>query len=119
MARNVGLVVSWTGTQPGREGKALESFTDFITFWAKRAADGKNEEAETYFAADGSKGFAVIRGTSESVRDAFESDEYEMLLTKAQLTVRDLRSELYYAGDEETQRAITMFGTAAGELGYL
>lgn len=119
MARQAALVVSWTGTVPGREGKALEGFTDFITYWAKRATDGKSQEAEPFFSTDGSRGFAIVRGPSDTLHEAMETDEYEMLLTKAQLTVKDLRTEVYYTGDEEVQRAITLFGQAAGELGYL
>ena len=119
MARHAAFVVSWSGTVPGREGKALEAFTDFLTYWAKRATDGKNQEAEPFFASDGRRGFAIIRGPSDSLMDALESEEYERILTKAQLTVQELNTDLYYTGDEEVQRAISIFGETAGELGYL
>lgn len=119
MARQGAFIVSWMGTVPGREGKALEAFTDFLTYWAKRATDGKNQEAEPFFSSDGSKGFAIIRGPSDSLMEALESEEYEKVMTKAQLTVQDLSTELYYTGDEEVGRAIRIFGETAGELGYL
>jgi hypothetical protein len=119
MARQAALIASWTGTVPGREGKALESFTDFLTYWAKRAADGKNQEAEPFFAADGSRGFAIIRGSSDALLEGMESEEFERILNKGQLTVTDLRTELYHTGDEEVQRSIQLFAESAGELGYL
>jgi len=65
MARKAALVVTWTQPTRGREGKALESFTDFLTFWGKLAADGKVGEPEPFFSGDGGKGFAVVRGTPQ------------------------------------------------------
>jgi hypothetical protein len=119
MARDAALVTSWTGTVPGREGKALEAFTDFLTYWGKLAADGKCQEAEPFFSTDGSTGFAIVRGKSDVLQTAIETEDFEKLTTKAQLTVKDLRTQVYYTGDEEVQRAIRLFGESASELGYL
>jgi hypothetical protein len=119
MARDAALVTSWNGTIPGREGKALEGFTDFLTYFGKLAADGKVQEAEPFFSTDGSTGFAIVRGKSDGLQEATETEEFEKLLTKAQLTVKDLRSQVYYTGDEEVQRAIRLYAESANELGYL
>jgi len=119
MARKAALVVTWTQPTRGREGKALESFTDFLTFWGKLAADGKVGEPEPFFSGDGGKGFAVVRGTTDVLNEILESEEYEKLISKAQLTVEDLHTEIYVTGDEEIQRGLRIYAEAAHELGYL
>ena len=119
MARSAALVTSWSQPSRGREGKALETFTDFLTFWGKLAADGKVQETEPFFSVDGGKGFSIVRGTSDVLNEILESEEYEKLLSKAQLCVDDLHSELYTTGDEEIQRGMRIYAEAAHELGYL
>ena len=119
MARDAAMVTSWTGTIPGREGKALEGFTDFLTYFGKLAADGKCQEPEPFFSVDGSNGFAIVRGKSDVLQAATETEDFEKLINKAQLTVKDLRTQVYYTGDEEVQRAIRLYAETAHELGYL
>ncbi|MFY9588238.1 MAG: hypothetical protein WAT66_12365 [Actinomycetota bacterium] len=118
MTREAALVTSWSQPARGREGKALEAFTDYLTFWAKQATEGKVSEVEPYFTLDGRSGMGIVKGPSDALQEVLESEEFEKLITKAQLTVDDLRVEMYVTGDE-IQRAIRIYGEAAGELGYL
>jgi hypothetical protein len=107
MAKDAAIVTSWGTPVAGREAKSLEVFMEFTTFIAKRAAEGKCSEAEPYFAADGSGGFAVVRGKSDALVEIWESEENLNLLAKAQLLVHDLKSHYYFTGQEiinETQR---------------
>ena len=107
MAKDAAIVTSWGTPVAGREAKSLEVFMEFTTFIAKRAAEGKCSEAEPYFAADGSGGFAVVRGKSDALVEIWESEENLNLLVKAQLLVHDLKSHYYFTGQEiinETQR---------------
>jgi hypothetical protein len=92
---------------------------DFLTYWGKLAADGKVSEPESYFSYDGGHGFGIVKGRSDVLQQALESEEYEKVINKAQLTVQDLRQELYVTGDEEIQRGMRIFTEAANELGYL
>ena len=119
MARKAALVTTWSQSARGREAKALESFMDFLTFWGKKAADGQVSEPEPYLSYDGSNGFAVVKGPSDILQQAIESEEYEKILNKAQLTVENLRYQLYLIGDEEIQRGMRIFAEAASELGYM
>lgn len=119
MARKAALVVSWTHPVRGREGKALEGFMDFLTFWGKRAADGKNQDPEPFFSIGGGNGFAIIRGSSDALQEALESEEFEKVLSKGQLNVEGLKIEMYVTGDEEIQRGMRIYSEAASELGYL
>lgn len=118
MAREAALVTNWTQAARGREGKALEAFTDYLTFFGKKATDGKVSEPEVFFTLDGRAGMGIVKGPSDTLQEILESEEFEKLITKAQLTVENLRVDMYITGDE-VQRAIRIFGEAAGELGYL
>lgn len=118
MAREAALVTTWSQSARGREGKALEAFTDYLTYFAKLATDGKTTEAEPYFALDGSHGMGIVKGPSDVLQGVLESEEFEKLITKAQMTVEDLRVEMLVTGDE-IQRAIRIYGESAAELGYL
>jgi hypothetical protein len=117
MARKVALVTTWSQPARGRERKAVEGFMDFMTFWGKLAADGKVSEPEPFFSVDGGHGFAIVRGMSDVIQTATESEDYARLITKAQLTVSDLRTEIYATGDEEIQRDLQIYTEAISELG--
>lgn len=119
MARSAALVTSWTHSARGREAKALESFADYLTFFGKKAADGKCTAPEPFFSYDGSTGFAIVKGSSDELQEIVDSEEYEKLIAKAQLCVEDLRTTLFAAGEEEVQRAIRIYSEAGTELGYL
>jgi hypothetical protein len=118
MARQAALVTRWTQPARGRETKALESFMDFLTFWGKRATDGQVTEAEPYFSYDGASGFAIVKGPSDVLQAAIESEEYEKLLSKAQMTVDGLTVELFVTGEEEIQRGMRIFSESINEIGF-
>ncbi|MEX2554295.1 MAG: hypothetical protein WEB06_01535 [Actinomycetota bacterium] len=118
MARNAALVTTWSQPARGREAKAIESFMDFLTFWGKKAADGKVSEPEPFFSYDGGHGFAIVKGPSDVLQAEIDSEEHERLISKAQLTVSDLRQELYVTGDAEIQRGMQIFSESLNELGY-
>jgi hypothetical protein len=118
MARDAAILTSWGPAVRGREAKALEVFMDFLTYIGKQAADGKCSEAEPYFAADGSGGFAIVKGKSDTLLEVWESDENERLITKAQLLVEGLKSHWYYTG-EEVQNLTQIFAQVGNELGYM
>ena len=118
MARKAALVTTWSQPARGRENKAVEGFMDFLTFWGKLAADGKVSEPEPFFSYDGGHGFAIVRGMSDVLQQAIESEDHARIMTRAQLTVSDLRQELYVTGDEEIQRDLQIYTQSIAELGY-
>ena len=119
MARHVALVTSWSQPARGREGKALESFADFLTFFGKLAADGKCTAPEPFFAMDGSSGFAIVKGDSDVIQQITDTEAYEKLISKAQYCVEDLKTHVYVTGDDEIQRGMRVYAEAGSELGYL
>jgi hypothetical protein len=116
MARDAAIVSTWSVPIPGREAKALEVFTEFLGFIGKQAAAGRCQPAEPFFAADGSGGFAIVRGKSDALQEIFDSEENQRLLTKVQLYVQDAKAHMYYTGEEEIQKGTQIFAELIGQL---
>jgi len=75
------IMFTWTRVTAGREAKALEAFTDSLTFWGKLAADGKCGEPMAYLAPSG-LGTMIIPGHRETLFEIIGSDEFAKLYTK-------------------------------------
>jgi hypothetical protein len=118
MGKQAAIITTWASSVPGREGKAIESFGDYLTLMGKRAADGDVSEPEAYFKYDGSGGLGIVKGDSTKLMEIWESDEFRDMLAKAQLTVQDLHSEIYGAGDTVGD-LVGNFTRVAGEMGYM
>jgi hypothetical protein len=118
MGMHAAMVTTWRSSVPGREGKAIEAFMDYLTLMGKKAADDKISEPEAYFKYDGSGGMGVVRGDSAMLLELWESDEFREMIAKAQLTVQDLHTEMYAAGDS-VQEMVGNFSRVAGEMGYM
>jgi hypothetical protein len=116
MARDAAIVTTWGPPVTGREAKSLEVFTEFMGFIGKLAAEGKCQAAEPFFAADGSSGFAIVRGKSDALQEIWDSEENLRLVGKAQAFVQDLKSHLYYTGDQEVQDGTRRFAEIIAEL---
>jgi hypothetical protein len=115
MARDAAIVTTWGPPVTGREAKSLEVFTEVLGFIGTLAAEGKCQPAEPFFAADGSSGFAIVRGKSDALHEIWDSEENLRLITKAQLYVQDLKSHIYYTGDE-VQNLTSIFGQEISQL---
>ena len=48
-----------------------------------------------------------------------DSEDYEKLISKAQLIVDDFKTHWYITGDDEIQRGTRIFSEAGNELGYM
>jgi hypothetical protein len=118
MGNHAAMVTTWGNSVPGREGKAIEAFMDYLTLMGKQAADDKISEPEAYFKYDGSGGMGLVRGDSSMLLELWESDDFRAMISKAQLTVQDLRTEMYAAGDT-VQDLVGTFTQTAGEMGYM
>lgn len=118
MGKHAAIVTTWGNSVPGREGKAIEAFMDYLTLLGKQAADDNVSEPEAYFKYDGSGGMGLVRGDSAKLLELWESDEFIEMISKAQLTVQDLRAEMYAAGDT-VQDMVANYTRTAGEMGYM
>lgn len=118
MARDAALVITFGYPVRGREAKSSEVFTEVLTFFGKQAAEGRCSPPEPFFAADASNGMIIVRGRSDALAEMSESEEYDKLLSKAQMVVEDLKIHWYLTG-EEIERGMRIFAEAGGELGYM
>lgn len=116
MARDAAIISTWGRTARGRETKAVEVFGDLMTFWAKKAADGKCEEPEAFFATDGSHGVFLVKGKLDELQEIWNSEENEILVDKGQLIAEDLRTDFYVTG-EDISVSLSRYMQAIGELG--
>ena len=118
MGRTAALITTWDSSVPGREAKSIETFMDYLTLMGKQAADGHLSQPEAYFKYDGSGGMGVVRGDSAKLLELWESDDFRNVLSKAQLTVQNIRTEMYVAGDD-VQDVVGNFTRVAGEMGSM
>lgn len=118
MGRQAAMVTTWDNSVPGREAKSIEAFMDYLTLFGKQAADGHISEPEAYFRYDGSGGMGIVRGDSAKLIELWESDEFRDIIARAQLTVQNLHTEMYVAGDA-VQDQVANFTRVAGEMGYM
>jgi hypothetical protein len=112
------LVTTWGNSKPGREKQAIECFMDYMAMLGKQAADGNVEEPQPYFKYDGSGGMGVVRGDSGMLMKLWESEDFRDILARAQLTVNDVRVEIYSAGDG-VQESVGRFTQVAAGMGYM
>ena len=118
MGMHAALVTTWGSPVPGREGKSIEAFMDYLTLLGKQAADDNVSEPQAFFKYDGSGGMGMVQGDSAKLLELWESMEFREMLSKAQLTVQDLHTEIYAAGDT-VQDLVGNFSRVAGEMGYM
>lgn len=118
MGQQAALVTTWAGSVTGREKQSLEAFMDYLTLLGKQAAEGNVSEPEAYLKYDGSGGMGVVRGDSAMLLQLWESDDFRTMIARAQLTVKDLHTEMYAAGDS-VQENVSNFTRVAGEMGFM
>jgi hypothetical protein len=118
MGREAALVTTWSGGVRGREKESLETFMDYLMMAGKQAAEGTTAEPQVFLKYDGSGGLGIVQGQSDKLLEIWESDEFSELISKAQLTVRDLRIEMYSAGDA-VQEVTSNYGQVAATMGFM
>lgn len=118
MGRQAALVTTWASSVPGREGKAIEAFMDYLTLLGKQAAEGHISQPDAFFKYDGSGGLGIVKGDSAKLVELWESEEFRSMLARAQLTVQNLHTEIY-AADDTVQDLVGNFTRVAGEMGYM
>jgi hypothetical protein len=111
------IMFTWNRATPGREAKALEMFTDSMTYFGKLAADGKCGEPMVYMAPSG-LGMMIIHGEREALHGIIGSDEFAKLYSGVTFAVPDIKYELVAAG-EGVQEQMQVWGAVGLELGYL
>lgn len=90
---DAGLFVGWGAPTTGREAKGLEIFAEAGAFYGRCQEAGEIDSFEVVLLAPhggGLAGFFLLRGSTEQCVALRERDDFQRILTRAGLVVRDL-----------------------------
>ncbi|MEA2446705.1 MAG: hypothetical protein QOK47_342, partial [Actinomycetota bacterium] len=107
-----------SGAIHGREKESLSTFMEYLTYLGKYAAEHGSPQPQAFLKYDGSGGIGILQGQSDKLLELWESDDFRDLLSKGQLTVRDLHTEMYASG-ESVQMNTASFTQLAASMGYM
>ena len=89
----MGVFIGWGPPVRGREAKGLEVFNESVAYWGRLQQDGRIESFEVvllYPHGGDLEGFALLRGSGESLDAIRASDEFNELVVRAGLVVEGL-----------------------------
>jgi hypothetical protein len=102
MANSI-LFLGWGSPVRGRERKAQSVFQESVEYWGRLQGEGKIESMEVAFLSPHGgdlNGFAILRGEGEQLDEVRRSDEFQLMLTRANLIVESLGVVDGITGDE-------------------
>lgn len=115
---DMGLFIGWGQPVRGREAKSLDVFNESMQFWQRLQEQGRIDSYEVgLLAPHGGDlgGFALMRGSREQF-DAVEADEeFQRMLTRADLIVEQL-GVVRVAMAEAMGQQLALFRGAIDEL---
>lgn len=112
------LFIGWGTPVRGREQKAIQVFNESMTYWGQLQQQGAIEAVETYLLAPHGGdlgGFALLKGDAAKLDEVRRSDEFQRLVTRAQLIVESLGVVPATTG----QALAAQLGTFAAQAGEL
>jgi hypothetical protein len=107
-------VVTWKGSVPGREMKAIEYGAEVQEYWGKLAAEGKCSEPEMFFFPDG-HGMWMVKGEFQTLEQLWFTDRAQHLLAKGGWLLEDFGFEFVRTGDSADQY-LAFFADVGKEL---
>jgi hypothetical protein len=113
-----GLFIGWGEPVTGREVKGLEVFAEALAYYAKAEQDGRIESSETVLLGPHGGdlgGFTLIRGSEAQVAAVRAEDEFERIITRAGLVVRNV-GVVDASVDEGVQDAVAVYQAAVSDL---
>jgi hypothetical protein len=115
----MGVFIGWGDPIRGREAKGLEVFQESVEYWGRLQQEGQIESFEVvllYPHGGDLYGFALLRGSSESIDRIRASEEFNRLVSRAGLVVEGL-GVVSAALGESLGPQIERYRQALGELG--
>jgi hypothetical protein len=113
-----GLFIEWGEPVTGREAKGLEVFAEALAYYGKAEQDGRIESHETVLLgphANGLGGFTLVRASEAQVAALRTEDEFERIITRAGLVVRNVGVVDAVLGDG-VQDTIGVYQAAVNDL---
>ncbi len=111
------IVLTYGRPAPGRESKALEAFTDALTFFGKLATEDKCSEPMIYTGPSG-RGMMIVHGDRRALLEIIDLEEFERHYLKAGFAVPDVAYELVAFGDR-VQEVMQRWSSIGLEHGYM
>jgi hypothetical protein len=89
----MGVFIGWGAPIRGREAKGLDVFDESVAYWGRLQQEGQIESFEVvilYPHGGDLGGFALLRGSGESLDRMRASDEFNRLVARTGLVVEGL-----------------------------
>jgi len=115
---DAGLFIGWGEPVTGREAKGLEVFAEALAYWGKAEQDGRIESSETVLLnphGGDLSGFTLVRGSEAQIAALRAEDEFERIVTRAALVVRNVGVVDAALGDG-VQASIDVYQAAVTDL---
>ena len=87
------LFLGWGNPVRGRERKAQSVFQESVEYWGRLQSDGKIEGLQVVFLnphGGDLNGFAILQGEGDKLDEIQRSDEFALMVTRANLIVESL-----------------------------
>jgi hypothetical protein len=113
------LFIGWGSGVRGREQKGLEVFGEAVELWGRLQQEGRLESFEPVFlGAHGGdlQGFFLLRGERAALDDIVRTEEFERVVTRANLIVDSFGVVPAYCG-EGIQRPMGIYQEAIADIG--
>jgi hypothetical protein len=97
------LFLGWGTPVRGREREAINVFQESVEYWGRLQGEGKVESLQVALLGPHGgdlNGFAVLQGEAESLDEVQRSEEWQVLITRANLIVESLGVVPGVVGDE-------------------
>lgn len=116
------VMLSFGAVHPGREGLAVEAFTEVSRFFGEVLADGVIESFEPFFYDGGAVGdtigFFLVAGRREALDGLRRRHDFQRLVLRAGAATADVRVHALVAG-REAGRMVNLYRSVREELGLL
>jgi hypothetical protein len=115
----MGVFIGWGPPIRGREAKGLGVFDESVEYWGRLQQEGQIESFEVvilYPHGGDLYGFALLRGSGESLDRLRASDEFNRLVARAGLVVEGLGVVSAALGDSLGPQ-VQLYREQVGELG--
>jgi hypothetical protein len=113
-----GLFIGWGPPVRGREAKSLDVFNESVAYWGRLQQDGRIESFEVVLLTPHGgdlAGFALLRGSRDTLDEVAGDEEFLRLIARANLIVEGLGVVRATLG-EGLGRQIGFFQDAVSDL---
>ena len=116
------LMVAFGVVHPGREGLAVDTFTEVSRFFGQLLANDVISRFQPFFFADGQRdgtsGFFILEGSRARLDELRRDEEFVRVILRAGAATAHMRVHTLVAGSE-AGRLVNLYREVRSELGLL